>query len=125
LTDLQNHPQIKTAQLNEKVQLRNVPNDFRFTDQWQYNNKGENFGITDADIDAPKAWQKTTGGLTANRDEIVVAVIDGGVDPNHPDLINNLWTNAHEIPDNKIDDDKNGYVDDYYGWGTALRLLVL
>jgi len=116
LKNLQKHPQIKTAQFNEKVKLRNTPNDFWFDEQWQYNNKGENFGKTDADIDALKAWQQTTGGLTSTGDEIVVAVIDGGIDLNHPDLINNLWTNNHEIPNNQIDDDQNGYIDDYNGW---------
>jgi len=119
LSYLQKHPQIKTAEFNEKIELRNppkTPNDFLFTDQWQYNNKGEAFGTTDADIDALKAWQQTTGGFTANGDEIVVAVIDGGIDLSHPDLINNIWTNNHEIPNNQIDDDQNGYIDDYYGW---------
>jgi len=116
LLNWQKHPQIKVAQLNEEVDLRNRPNDLLFNEQWQYNNKGEANGITDTDIDALKAWQHTTGGRTVNEDEIVVAVIDGGVDLNHPDLVNNLWTNLHEIPNNKIDDDQNGYIDDYYGW---------
>lgn len=116
LVTFQKHPQIKTAQFNDKVELRNTPNDIRFKEQWQYNNKGENFGITDADIDALKAWELTTGGLTANGDEIVVAVIDGGVQLDHPDLIENIWTNQHEIPNNQLDDDGNFLIDDYYGW---------
>lgn len=117
------HPQVKTAQFNAPVELRNTPNDPLFDEQWQYNNKAIYQGITDADIDALKAWDITTGGKTAFNDEIVVAVIDGGVDLNHPDLINNLWTNSNEIPGNYIDDDRNGYIDDFYGWnfndGTA------
>lgn len=48
--------------------------------------------------------------------EIIVAVIDGGVDINHEDLKQNIWVNRKEIPGNGIDDDKNGYVDDIYGW---------
>ncbi len=116
LTNLKEHPHIKTAQLNEAVELRNTPNDMEFADQWQYNNTGEALGIMDADMDALKAWNLTTGGKTALGDEIVVAIIDGGVDLNHLDLINNLWTNNQEIPNNQIDDDQNGYVDDYYGW---------
>jgi len=116
LFNLQKHPQIKTAQINQAVELRNTPNDSWFPDQWQYNNKSEAFGMTNADIDALKAWNITTGGITVFGDEIVVAIIDGGVDLNHPDLINNQWTNAHEIPNNQIDDDKNYYIDDYYGW---------
>jgi len=116
LQTLLNHPEVKTARFNAAVQLRNTPNDTRFEEQWQYDNKAIYGGITDADIDALKAWEITTGGKTAFNDEIVVAVIDGGVDLSHPDLINNLWTNSNEIPGNNFDDDGNGYVDDYYGW---------
>ena len=48
--------------------------------------------------------------------EIVAAVIDSGVDTEHEDLVGNIWVNEDEIPDNGIDDDKNGYVDDIHGW---------
>ena len=63
----------------------------------------------------PRAWEEfTTGGVTATGDTIVVAVIDSGTDWTHEDL--NCWENTHEIPYNGIDDDNNGYIDDYYGW---------
>ncbi len=63
----------------------------------------------------PQAWEDfTTGGVTATGDTIVVAVIDGGTDWTHEDL--NCWENRHEIPNNLIDDDGNGYIDDYHGW---------
>ena len=116
LLNLKKRPKIKAAQFNEAIELRNTPNDEYFEEQWQYFNKGAMQGVTDADIDALKAWDIITGGTTTQGDEIVVAVIDGGVDLNHPDLINNLWTNSNEIPNNQIDDDQNGYIDDYYGW---------
>ena len=63
----------------------------------------------------PHAWEEfTTGGVTATGDTIVVAVIDGGMDWTHEDL--NCWENCHEIPYNGIDDDDNGYIDDFRGW---------
>lgn len=62
-------------------------------------------------IGADKAWEQTNQGKG-----IVVAVTDSGVDYNHKDLIHNMWRNTNEIPNNKIDDDKNGYVDDIVGW---------
>jgi subtilisin len=70
---------------------------------------GNNWG---ADlVKAPEVWAQ---GYTGQG--VVVAVIDTGVDRNHEDLRNNIWTNANEIADNGIDDDGNGYVDDNYGW---------
>lgn len=62
-------------------------------------------------INAPEVWER---GITGNG--IVVAVIDGGVDYTHPDLDGNIWRNAGEIPDNGIDDDRNGFIDDIGGW---------
>jgi hypothetical protein len=84
--------------------------------QWQYNNVGYNSGVVDADIDAPEAWAVSKGGLTHAGDTIVVAVIDGGMNLDHPDLKKNIWINRAEIPGNKKDDDENGFVDDSQGW---------
>ncbi|MBD1830933.1 S8 family serine peptidase [Microcoleus vaginatus GB1-A2] len=67
-------------------------------------------------VNAPEVWQ---GGITGNG--IVVAVVDSGVDYNHLDLDANIWQNADEIPNNQIDDDRNGYVDDIRGWDFALN----
>jgi len=62
-------------------------------------------------INAPEAWQVTQGDHN-----IIVAVMDSGIDNNHPELSENIWTNLNEIPGNNIDDDNNGYVDDIHGW---------
>lgn len=62
---------------------------------------------------AMKAWKKHK--LIGSKN-IVIAVIDTGIDVNHPDLKANLWVNKKEIPNNNIDDDKNGFVDDYHGF---------
>src|SRR5690606_7841154 len=73
-------------------------------------------GIEGADIDATLAWDITTAGVTALGDTIVIAVIDEGFQLNHPDLIQNFFRNNSEIPNNGIDDDQNGYIDDVGGW---------
>src|SRR5436853_3295746 len=72
---------ILLAQKNHETELRAVvPNDTMFASQWNMNNTGQTGGTPDADIDAPEAWAITTGGLTAQGDTIVVAVIDCGAD---------------------------------------------
>lgn len=110
------HYQVEIVQNNHKVTMRNVPNDIGFPQQWQYINTGQSGGTPGADIDIDSAWDITTGGLTAQGDTIVVAVLDDGIDLNHQDFGNNRWRNYGEIPNNNIDDDGNGYVDDYEGW---------
>ena len=87
-----------------------VPNDPRYEELYGLNNTGQTGGIEDADIDAPQAWDIQTG------NDVVIGVIDSGVDYNHPDINDNMWTNPGETPDNGIDDDGNGFVDDFYGY---------
>lgn len=84
------------------VTASKLPNDPFFVTQYGLGN------ITDHDIDAPEAWETKTKCSK-------VAVLDTGVDIDHPDLVTNLWKNSKETPDNGKDDDDNGYVDDYYG----------
>ena len=91
-----------------------MPADPTFGNLWGLNNTGQTNGTVDADIDAPEAWQITTGDPNT-----VVAVLDTGVDYNHPDLAANIWTNPGEIAGNGVDDDNNGYIDDVHGIDTA------
>ena len=107
--------EVRIAQFNHYVYPRStVPNDPSFSTQWHHINDGSN-GLEDADIDSDLAWDITTGGLTALGDTIVVCVIEGG-NLMHNDLVDNTWYNHNEIPGNGIDDDNNGYIDDYKGW---------
>lgn len=116
---MRNNDLATEAQYNRTLSKRSgsvIPNDLNFNKQWQYINNGGSGGVAGADIDADSAWAITTGGLTANGDTIVVAVLDDGIDPSHPDIEPNLWVNYNEIPNNGIDDDGNGFIDDYRGW---------
>ena len=70
------------------------------------------------DLNITEAKKSLTDFSTGNK-KIVVAVCDTGIDINHPDLKENIWTNPKEIPNNKIDDDKNGFIDDVHGWNFA------
>lgn len=113
---LYNQPGVELAQNNYYLKLRStIPNDATFTSQWHHNNTGQTGGTADADIDSDLAWDITTGGTTASGHDIVVCLIESG-NLDHQDLSPNRWVNNNEIENNGIDDDGNGYVDDYNGW---------
>jgi len=102
------------AQANHIIESRLVPNDPFFGQQWHHMESG------DHDIDSDLAWEITTGGVTATGDDIVVCVVEpSGAKWDHVDLIDNHWVNDSEIANNGIDDDLNGYVDDFDGWNVA------
>lgn len=88
-------------------------NDPDLAKQWHYNNDGKlgsKFEMG-ADINLYKAWEIETG-----KPEVIVAIMDGGVQHTHPDLAANMWVNTAEIAGNGVDDDGNGYIDDIYGY---------
>ncbi|MBP6217548.1 MAG: S8 family serine peptidase [Oligoflexales bacterium] len=97
-----------------------TPNDPRYLESYGLHNTGANAGTAGADIHAPEAWDISTGNKS-----VVVGIIDTGVDYKHPDLADNYWTNQGESgldtqgrdkKTNGIDDDGNGYIDDWRGW---------
>jgi len=114
-------PEVEIVQYNHVIQKRTntkQPNDTYYSLQWQYANGGGNGGVVGADISAELAWYITTGGVTPNGDTIVVAIVDDGMDTTMPDMRPNWWKNKLEVPNNSIDDDGNGYIDDYRGWNS-------
>lgn len=104
-------PDVEYAEPNFIVYALATPNDPHYSKLWGLNNTGQTGGTPDADIDAPEVWDIQIGSPS-----VVIGVIDTGVDYNHEDLAVNMWTNPKEIPGNGIDDDGNGYIDDYRGW---------
>ena len=106
---LKKHPAVLYVEPDYIVHAATT-NDPSFDSLWGLNNTGQTGGTEDADIDAPEAWDISIG----SRD-VVVGVIDSGVDHTHPDLNANMWVNPGEIPGDGIDNDNNGYVDDIHG----------
>jgi len=93
------NPSIEYIEPDYIVSINAVPNDPYYSNLWGMDK-----------INAPQAWDVEQG------TDILVAVIDTGVDYTHEDLIDNIWTNSGEIPNNGIDDDGNGYIDDIHGY---------
>lgn len=91
---------VEYAEPNFIVRASMIPSDTHYNDQWYLQR-----------INAADAWNINTNSKT-----IIVAIVDSGVQINHPDIMPNLWTNNSEIKGNKKDDDKNGLIDDVYGW---------
>lgn len=119
LMELYKLPEVEVVQYNHVIKKRSntkSPNDNLYSLQWQYNNAGGSGGVAGADISAELAWYITTGGVTPNGDTIVVAIVDDGMDTTMVDMVPNWWKNHNEVPNNGIDDDNNGFIDDYRGW---------
>lgn len=95
--------------------VQRAPNDPRYNEQWSYANGGQTIegvpGTAGADIRAEQAWDRTIGDRN-----VIIGVIDTGVDIDHPDLRNNIWINTNEVANDGIDNDGNGFVDDVNGF---------
>ncbi len=113
-------PNVVYAEPNYIYTINVTPNDPRFSELWGMDNTGQTGGLSGADISATQAWDVATGSET-----VLVGVIDTGVDFTHEDLAANIYTNPGEDawtnPDdpttgNGVDDDNNGFVDDWKGW---------
>jgi serine protease len=110
LEKLRKNPAVLYAEPDYIVHASVIPDDSSFADLWGMNNTGQSGGVADADIDAPEAWDISTGSH-----DVIVGVIDTGVDHTHPDLMANIWSNPGEIAGDGIDNDGNGYIDDIHG----------
>lgn len=118
--ELEKLPEVIYAEPNYILEADVIPNDPDYCLMWALNNTGQSGGTPNADIDASEAWDTQKGSWNT-----VIGVIDTGVDYFHPDLFGNLWVNEGEVGEdaegkrkssNGVDDDGNGYVDDFLGW---------
>lgn len=113
---LEKNEMVAYAEPNYIYRIDKLPNDPLFSKSWGLKNTGQNDvrgpGTSGVDVNVEKAWDLTTGSKN-----IVVAVIDTGVDYTHPDLKDNMWVNEVEVNGKPgVDDDGNGYIDDIYGY---------
>jgi hypothetical protein len=109
----QRNPNVLYAEPNYIVHADISPNDPSFSQLWGLDNTGQQGGTIDADIDAPEAWDLSTGSSS-----VVIADIDSGIDYNHEDLAANVWQNPDDCNLNGTDDDDNGWTDDCHGIDT-------
>ncbi|MFZ5989825.1 MAG: S8 family serine peptidase, partial [Bacillota bacterium] len=111
IEEFKNNSGVEYVQPNYKLQLFSIPNDPEFRGQWGLFNLARIYNEYGMDINVLPAWD-----LTMGSSDVIVGVIDTGIDINHPDLSANIYRNIRETANNGIDDDGNGYIDDIAGW---------
>lgn len=100
IEELNMNSNIEYAEPDYVFYFHTIPDDENYSSQWYHSS-----------INCTGAWDFTTGDS-----QIKIAVLDSGIEDTHPDIANNMWINNYEIPGNNIDDDNNGFIDDYKGW---------
>jgi subtilisin family serine protease len=119
IRSLNDNPNVDYVEPNYRREISRIPDDTNFSVLWGLENTGQTVnsssGTSGADIQFEDGWKYAR----SDSNEVVIGVIDTGVDVVHPDLQANIWVNPNEIADNGIDDDGNGYIDDVNGYGFA------
>lgn len=104
IEEIRKNPEVEYVEQDEVISAHSRPNDSHFSEQWALESNNSNIG-------AEKAWDVIT-----NSTAILIAIVDSGCNYSHEDLKDNIWRNPSETPNNRVDDDRNGYVDDYNGY---------
>ncbi len=133
IKDYNSLSEVEYAEPDVRLELYEIPDDPLYQHQWGLNNTGQAYyhverfegcgndiqtttsGIADSDIDAHEVFANPPD----NTVTVILAMIDTGVDLDHPELSGRIWVNPNEIPGNGFDDDHNGYIDDVNGWDFA------
>ena len=111
LATLDGHASLRYSHPDYIRTIEAIPDDPDFDQLWGLNNTGQTGGTDDADMDLPETWDFTTGS-----NQVIIGVVDTGIDWDHPDLAANMWVNTGETPGDGIDNDNNGYIDDIHGY---------
>lgn len=112
IEELKRDENVEYAELDQPIRIVEVPSDAYYTNQWALKNEGQNGGLAGIDIAAEAAWDRKT-----DSSNVLVGVVDTGIDYLHPDLSQNIWTNEQELNGAAgVDDDENGYIDDIHGY---------
>jgi subtilisin family serine protease len=119
ITRLRKDPAVESVEPNYLWRISSTPNDPRFQEQWSLKNTGQIVGGTPGTSGADVSFVPSRPLARVPFKAPVVAVLDTGIDRQHPDLTKNLWRNPEEIPFNGLDDDGNGFIDDAYGYDFA------